>query len=333
MSFLTEGISKPLVAPRGNYIKEMPREKGSVSIQNLGSVLNWLITDQLHAYKNNRGDGRVSKRTSDSAYAGVKGDSLGECTIGEIRLENGRKVMALADFHSRLFGFLRRYVDGLMTEKELRTSISVRVVDEHLLSYQELNSSDPHKNKDKIKNPDLAYGPVLKKIQDTMGKDCMSLIGNNKWTILSSIIFNLANGEKEWNWPDVYQQRGKAGKLANNKADHFNISQHDLKRLCEAIQFWYDLMMLVSEQANKIGNPSIFQKIIGNAGMFGFIVCDRMLDKPRFSNVKILANKIIREVDIVSKACPDLCRGTRITVLQFSTRLSELFSIRRSEDQ
>lgn len=305
--------------PTGDYINPIPRRVGVVQVYTLGSIINWILTGKLVPYLNNRGNGMSSQKTTASAYAGVKGDSLGECTIG---IYNGE--LTLADFHSRLNGFCRRYVDGLMTVRELKTPISVRVAGDFLSAYRELNGGDPHCTKHKIANPDLAYGSIIQSISTAVGPDCMKLIGQNKWTVLSSIIYNLSYCEdRNWSWPAVYRFRQVSMKLANNEAGSLVISASDKRYLIQAIKYWYDLMVVLNNRAKETDNN--VKKIIGNAGLFGFIVCDRMWATPTFSTPPVMVKKIIRNLPAVQRACPELCRSNKDTMIEYSLQLNQIF--------
>jgi len=332
-NFLCEELNSDSVPPpKGYFIKKMPRSVGSVTIVNLGSIINWVMTEQLSPYFNNRGCGRLSKKTKESAYNGVKGDSLGECTYGLV-VKNRVQKFVLTDFHSRLGGFLKRWVEGKMSAKELKTEISVRVVANHLESYQELNAGDPHRTKDKIKNPDLAYGVILKEIRESVGEKAMAMIGDNKWTILSSIIYNMGLGaikDEEWSWPQVYKKRGDAMKIANKNAGHIEVDKDNRLKLIHAIQYWHALMKEVETKAAKSGIEIC--KVTRSAGLFGLIICDRMCKKPHFATQNVMINKIIRNLVSIRHACPELCRGNKSAVKSFSLELAELFNKKQDEE-
>jgi hypothetical protein len=297
-----EGVKCPVES------EKMPKKAGVLVHTTLGTIMAWIIKGCLHPYINNRGDGRLSNNTSLSAKSGVNVNSLGECTIGLFESE-GETRMTLADFHSRLAGFMERHKNGDMTKTELDTPISVRVAVDFMDSYRQLNASDPHRNKHKIRNPDLAYGPIVQQIFDSVSEECIGRIGANKWTILSSIIYNMTLPNKDWNWPKVYQKRQIAGKLSNELAGSIQITQKEMKRLIVAIEGWNQLMAVLEEKAKDSGiNVS---KIVGNAGLFGFMVCDRMWAVERLSSNPVLVKRILRNLPSVMKSCPELCRGNR----------------------
>lgn len=327
MEFL--GVSLDGVKAPAN-VDKIPKKPGSLIQTTLASVISWIINGTLHPYLHNRGKGVLSAKTLKSAAQGVNVNSLGECTIGLFDNGNGDMVMTLADFHSRLAGFLDRYSKGQMTASELVTQISVRVAVDFMDSYRQLNDSDPHRNKHKIRNPNLAYGPIVTQLFDCLTPSCVARIGENKWTIISSIIYNMTLPNRDWNWPKVYQKRQLAAHRSNDLAGSINISQKEVKRLIEAIQSWNDLMEAIEEKANL--NGVNVTKITNNAGLFGFLVCDKMWVAPRLSTNPILTKRIMRHLQNITPLCPELCRGNRQTVEMCTARLDEMLRRKERED-
>lgn len=316
-------------APVPTAQEKMPRKEGKY-IVTLASLVNWAMTGLLHIYDNNRGDGKVSKQTSDSTAAGINKNAIGEFQIG---MYSGDEVsrITIANGHSRLGGIFQRLASGELTQKELEMSVYVTFLEEgeFMRTYQMVNASTSHKNKDKIKNPDLAFGPTMKKLRDGVGETCMSLIGNNKWTVLSSIIFNLTTPNRSWLWPEVYQKRMPASAMANELAGELKIATADHKRLIGAVQFWFELMDGLREKAKESGVD--VSKIVSNAGMFGYIVCDQMKTVPELSTPPILIKKMIRHLPTILLACPELCRGNRPMILQKTFELDDIFKRRTKE--
>lgn len=135
--------------------------------------------------------------------AGVNPDIIGECTLGswEVKDDKGnvKKAMCLNNFHSRLYGFLKRFKNGKMTRKELATQVAVRVQEDFIGGYQGLNPlSTGHQTKHMLSNPDLAYGCILQEVFDKIGPDITNAVGNNRWTILSSVLYNLTEPQPNW---------------------------------------------------------------------------------------------------------------------------------------
>jgi len=308
--------------------EKMPRKEGKY-IVTLASLLNWVMTGLLHIYDNNRGDGRVSKQTSDSTAAGVNKNAIGEFQIGMYNGDSPR--ITIANGHSRLGGIFQRLANGELTPTELSMSVYVTYLEdgEFMRTYQTVNASTSHKNKDKIKNADLAFGPTLSKIKQGVGEACMSLVGNNKWTVLSSIILNLTTPNRSWLWPEVYQKRMAASAAANGLAGELKISAADQKRLVTAILFWFELMDGLREKAKESGVD--VTKIVNNAGMFGYIVCDQMKTNPELSTIPVLIKKMIRHLPTILLACPELCRGNRPMILQKTFELDDIFKRRTKE--
>ncbi len=322
------GLPKASV-PKAEH--KMPQKKGTKMITTLGSVMHWILTETLHLYENNRGDGTLSNSTFQSTSQGVDADVIGEVIIGLHKpFGSDEERMTLANGHSRFGGFFQRLLNGELTEDELATPIGVTVAHHFLSAYQRVNApGSAHRTKDKIKNVNLAYGGILKRIFKAVGEDCKLAIGDNKWTILSSIIYNCLTPNRSWFWPEVYQNRQPAMRKANDLAGSIKVTQADEKRLIVAIDFWFKLMKGLDEQAMNSGVN--VKKVIRNAGLFGFIVCDQMRTNSEFSSATVMIKKIIRNLTIVELACPELCRGDRQTVLRYTTELEKILRHRGRE--
>lgn len=300
-------------APRSKYT--LPKKPGKVQLTDVAAILAAVINGDLHGYENNRGIGTISEITVKSVEAGVKADSIGECTFGRwnIHIDDGeggeivREELCMNNWHSRAFGILRRYIRGELTEKELRIVLSVRFVTEFLESYQTLNGSPNHHTKDKIRNPDLAYGSILKRVSRAVGPDVEREFDRKKSTVFSSIIYNMTQPDRSWYWPEVYSLRNKAGNLANESAGYVVITAEQERRLIEAIQFWF---ALTRELRAASPNSAAVKNIIKSGGFFGYIVSDRLSGESILSpNHNVTVKKILKNDANVSRIATELCRA------------------------
>lgn len=315
-------------------LHEMPRARGTVSQATLGSIINWVLTGQLHFYPYNRGDGRVSRPTAKSAAEGINPDIIGECTIGRWKVEeNGdsKNAYCLNNFHSRLLGAIVRLKNGELTHKEENIPVSVRVQADFLGGYQGMNASgQAHRTKDKIKSPDLAYGSLLRKVFGTVGENCEKCLGDNKWTTLSSVLYNLSDvaptpskKSNKWYWPWVYRLRTESRHIADKGKETLNISEKRTKDMIQAVQYWHTLVMSLEAKVTKGSKDAA--RIAGSAGFFGYIVCDRLSPTPRLSkNVGVIVKRLARNIGKVSEICPELTRGNQITVVNFTGMLDKI---------
>lgn len=309
---------------------DVPDVPGDVQQVVLGDVMNWVITEKVHDYSNNRGDGKISKSTAKSAATGVNPDIIGEITIGYYDEEDEEnKKLTLNNFHSRIYGFLTRVKKGDMTPEELATPVSVRVQMNFLGSYLAMNApGSPHRTKDKIMNPDLKYGKVLGEIFDQVGGGCREFIKSNKWTVLSSIVYNMTQPDPDWVWPEVYGLRTQAGKSANEIAGKTDIlDQKQRNDIADAISFWYELCKALHDEVKESGID--VSKITDSAGFFGFVVCDRLQKATGNSSRSFDANqkenvsKILKNLSRMLYICPILCRGDKDQVMHFYGELCE----------
>jgi len=306
-------------------IFDVPTVPGTVgSDYTVGGILNWIISEQVLSYANNRGDGHVAPVTAESAEAGVDKDVIGELTIG---LWNG--CMHMNDKHSRFYGFLKRHVDGKMTDAEYKTKVSVRVVEKFLESYMKMNSVTNHRTHDKIKNPNLIFGKVWDEIKDRLSDECKARIGDKRWTVVSSMLLSLSTidrGSEDWNFPHLYSKRGQATAIANNLPSKklLHVSPENTDALVEAIQYWSDLILSIKAEAGKAN----VMKITKSAGFFGFILTAKLSKLMVLPKMEKVVAQILKRQDDVKEICPDLCRGDRSEVVKFCKQLSTWLQIK-----
>ena len=303
---------------------DMPTKKGTVIIVTLRTILSWVIGGGFQSYIHNRGTGRVSKRTADSCRSGAHEDSIGMLTLGEREGE-----ICSTDWHSRLYGFLQRYIAGEMSAAELKIKVPVRVVRDFLHSYTETNAAEAHRTSDKIQCPDLLFGAMWQEITKPLSPDCIKMVTGKKWTVISSVLYSIQHigrDNAEWTWWNVYQNRGPAMKLANNHAgDGLHVSKANLAAVGEAVQYWYELVLALKAGAG----PTNVTPIVSSAGFFGFIVVNRLSPQNLMPvhNTTVVA-KILSHINDMLNWCPELCRGHKSTIITFAGNLMETLKLK-----
>jgi len=303
---------RAIKTPMGPAVTEMPTKPGSVVLSTVGAILNWVITGQLAHYLHNRGNGRVSPRTSNAASEGVDPNCMGELTIGE-----WEDAIRACDWHSRLYGFLQRFIDGDMTTQELNEVVAVRVTKDFMDSYMKLNDGDNHRTHDKIKCPDLIYGYEWAKVCEHLDGDTIAAIGDKKWTIISCVIYALTTtprDSEDWLFPRIYAKRQQANGLANNTPEtrKVRLTQAQAKDFAEAIKYWERLVLALEAKAGTMD----IKKVRRSAGFFGFIVVSFLSERNVLpQKMTTLVERIYKKMNDVLVMCPELCRGNRQEVL------------------
>lgn len=302
----------------------VPTEKGLLISTNLGTPLAWVIDGDLTYFEDNRGDGQYSKKTAALARQGVDESCLGLITIGEWE---GR--MRLCDCQSRIFGFLERHIAGEMTRAEYNIPVPVKVTHDFLNSYRGLNGADTHKHKHKFKNKCLLYGNEWEKVKAHLSDECIRMVGDSRWTVISSLIYSFSEIERDsdkWFFPYVYNKRGAATQRSNDLPSRdVRLTNAQANEFAMAVQYWHELMLNLKADAGKVNvNP-----IVGSAGFFGFIVTAKLgVDKVLPTRMPTLTNRILKHLQDVVEIAPVLCRGKKTEVLLKCTHLSRMLGMK-----
>ena len=302
----------------------VPKKEDDVVIVNVGTPMAWVINGDITYYDNNRGDGAYSKKTAAEARQGLSKAGRGQVTIGWWK---GR--MRLCDWQSRMYGLLERHIAGEMTREEYATKIAVHVSDDFLKSYRLLNGGDVHNNKNKMKNSDLLYGGEWEKVKLRLSDECLRMMGDNRWTVVSSLIYSFNNIERaseNWFFPNIYNKRGPATQRANDLPSRdIRLTNVQADEFAKAVQYWHELMLHLKADAGKVNvNP-----IVNSAGFFGFVVAAKLgMDRVLPARMPTLTNRILKHLQDVVEIAPVLCRGKKTEVLLKCTHLSRMLGMK-----
>jgi hypothetical protein len=320
--FLTDLFLPNVQVPEPKLPIKLPDVAGDVQIVTLNHILSWVQKNSIKAYPNNRGRGRFSMRTSKSVYDKVKADVIGECTIGYMHGQ-----LHLCDFHSRIAGLIKRLNDGKLTQDELNIKVSLRVSNHAVGSYQGLNGGDTHGSFEKTINPDYIFGDFIKKVEESVGTDCVKMMGERMTTVMSCILYNFFTNpdatNRRWDWSFVYRLRQIAGKQADYLAGNVVLSDKDLKCFIEGVRFWHllmrDLNAACSSNINKIRNST---------GFFGYIVC-KHLQGYKFPKMNLIVERIIKNLPDFCVSCSHLCRGNSNEVADFVEKIERTLKMKQ----
>ena len=210
---------------------------------------------------------------------------LGDCVVGYPNEEwcnaEGyapkdwrREAAHMTGFHSRTHGIIRRFLEGELDAKDMRTQLTLTVVgdsnDFGLAYRQQGMGGQEHRTKDRITNPHLAIGEWWHKLNEKLGPVISKKLAKRTATI-GTIIQAVALKHDNWDWESVYRCRGANRDLSNLPAGTITISDTDMAALVGAITYWF----ILCSQVKKYCNNSIANKFMCTAGVIGFIVTDR----------------------------------------------------------
>jgi hypothetical protein len=323
-----------LVIPAGtpipdSKITKLPKEGGKAFFT-VKDYLHMILTQEILPQKFNRGQRQYSKETSNAiANIGLNGDVLGDCVVGyptdewceaEGYAPNDwrRKTAHLTGFHSRTHGIIRRFLNGELDAKDMRTPLTLTMVGTSFeLAYRQQGmGGQEHRTKDRITNPHLAIGEWWSILNEKLGPVISKKLANRTSTI-GTIIQAVALKHADWDWESVYRCRGANRDLSNEPAGTIEISDRDMEALVSALTYWFVLY----SQVKKYCKNDIVEKFMCNAGVIGFIVTDRFAASRSWC--KVSDNK----GNLVAKNKP-ICRdNTELLATVISENIGELGTV------
>jgi hypothetical protein len=291
----------------------------------LGALISHVILGKLKPYSHNRGKGVFNEPAVANCYEGVQFGAIGECTIGMYN-----EQLCLCGFHSRMLGFLKRHIDKKMTHAEYMGLVSVRFCEDFMETYLTSGKiSTNYSLRQKVWNPDRAFGEHLETLEILVGKELIEKVGLNKSTQYACVIlaFEAENKKEEvrWTWGNIYPRRSGIDSRSVEPRGSIHVTNDQLKKLADAIRSWDSFVTTFKKTAGKTN----INKIITSVGFFGYYIIDHIASKGVFlkDNVKN-ANKILKNVTKVSALVQDLTRGDPDQMQSVATGLNEILKKR-----
>ncbi len=164
--------------------------------------------ERVLRYENNRGTGKVSQKTVKRVVDSYHPSSLGTFIV--CQTTNG---VVMADGNSRLAALLQLLAEDKLTRHQLDRLIAVQVTDELLENYVNTNAHDPHKNSNKVQNPDLLVGALARRIEEAVQP--LKLPVDNNCSFYKKLETILIARNKNWFSHDI-QNNVKALNDADN---------------------------------------------------------------------------------------------------------------------
>ena len=107
-----------------------------------------------------------------------------------------------------------------------------------------------------------------------------------------------------------------------------NVTPEHEFNFAEAIEYWYNLIANIKEQAGVVN----VNKIVNSAGFFGYVVVACLSDyviTPARSVA--LAKRILKNSEKMVKICPELCRGDRSDINRYCRLLKDIFRLKKAK--
>jgi hypothetical protein len=273
MFFDTTAYVGAKVTALPQIVNQMPLKIDVHKDQQFGDFIHWSMSGLVEGFEHNRGRKVISPKTFKSVRE--KFNPLGIITRIGCLTHDGTKV-TLADGHSSSMGMYYRYWDGKMPKEELEHPFTLYIYPETDLQnlYDTLNNTDPHKSKDRVDNPDFAYGYLLhRELAPLLKNPTIDFLGldrsvDNKafLTSLSEILYGvyhgkpkLNNGNSGWRSTTVYALRGKSRAWQTQPAGSLPIKNEKLVQLATALDSYVDLTQEVKIGAGKMNTNGLMK--------------------------------------------------------------------------
>jgi hypothetical protein len=277
----------------------LPKHGKSANVP-LKTWLSWVHNGTVRGYEHNRGDGSVATSTVNACRNDLDLDALGCLTVSESGV--------LADGHSRTLGLHLRWCEGKMTRSEMATPVTVRAVSDGamLAVYRKTNSGKSHSVGDKLVNPDLGFGAIVKSIVDLVPGGC-GVLGRSHFVNLANLAMAAIRFPRAFDFMLEYND------LRREVKGHINVEAGSLphrlgeagcRRVAAGVVYYLELR---EELAKHKVNLSTICK---SGPLFGLVVADRMQPEPALASPKLLARRIVRNAVKLTELVPLLTHGS-----------------------
>lgn len=314
--------------PKG---KSLPKDSGLHHVL-IRDVILALMTNKLIPYTNNRGGFGIGCPKVDPKKYNRIADNFRIDSIGEITIYpgDGARSPVMCDFHNRAQALLKRYFDGRATEAELNEKISLRVVQDHIQTYSDLGSCSPSGARERIENRDLCFGAILEnQLYPILSEKSETTVRNTRafLTPISTCLYALghldASDAAQWEFTSVYGCRSVSVTWQGRPASSaFDCLDTDVAKLAAVIEEFMEFVECYHKSVPGVAKQ--IDKITHNATFFFFFLFDKLSDTPRITTPKVLANRVINKMMILSDDTKNLLNGSNA---QQKVKLVKLYKL------
>jgi len=266
-------------------------KKLTVKTVTLKHLLYKVETKEWQFYENNRGKGQFN----DKVVLAIKKEGLDFSKIQPelVKFSNNRYVFA--DNNSRVKGAVERHYLNKFTRRELNKEISLLVHEgshPHKLLldvYRRNNEGRKHTATNKIVNPDLFFGPLIKQLGDMVNRP----IPNRLIPFMARVLYVIEReGIYELSFAKVFGKRCEVGELMNCLANDKSIviSDSTLNRVKKGLLRLFELQdkFLNTQTGNNRGKtvyPETVKRVMHSGGLWGFLLTDILKKKSEIVGV------------------------------------------------
>lgn len=317
-------VNKTIPAAIGNF-----PDKVGFFTPTFQDLINWCMTGKIIPYKNNRAgvpekdkgklvrdEGGVVERAAFIAPGTLKSvvEDFSPLSFGQLSLAllSDSRLM-YSEGESRTVGLLHKWWKGTFPAEFLTHQFSMQVIPEHAHreDYIRRGRQSAHTTKQRVNNPDLAFGHIINnELYPLLDDDTVLFFTNTAKlsNILSYLIYTLVKlPKKDWDFTDMYWLgKAEAKQFFNSAAGEIVLKDKDLQSLATAMASYVGYYKATQALA---GEHLDVRPLFADNGWCGLYLTDRITDAKQLSTDNVLAKQTLKNYVDCKESAP-LLGGT-----------------------
>lgn len=258
------------------------------------AILGGVLVD----YENNRGNGKLNSTKVRNIAENYDPNKLGVVTVADWRDGTYKK----ADAHHRTAAIIAKYLgkDGIaqFTSEQLEQNVSLHLIhkEDFIRVYSGLNSNNGHSSRQKALNTDLGLGSMIQEILELQEED--SVVLEKFYTTVARCVYGhvgaFDNATKNISYADLSKDRKMVSAEAGLSKEEFDMGLTDSQKetVADALDYvnktyaQFKTLNNLNNNGSKVKLNQTARSILRNAGLFGFILWDRLSGRRIITHMK-----------------------------------------------
>lgn len=299
----------------------MELKTGTIDV---GTFNKMYVAGNIYPYKNNRG-GRIFDKNRVNKYAAAWDNASSGCAV----LEKTKDGYMLRDFHNRAEAIKRGVAAGKIGEKE---TILIRVIPpgDGLSAYKNINSAKHHTGREKLTNPDLAFGREIEKVLAITNVFSDGGMPTKFYQQLAyAIVDTKVRKRSEYVFAATAAAKIREYKDASAKdSNEMELTPAQAKQIAAGINYWgaiRDQVESIAAQTTSGDVPESAKLTLASSQFFGLVVFDYMFHR-KLADPSIVGTNVMKNQRRVRDLARSLSTGAADDRLQTSKTLIEVLS-------